>query len=88
MSAHVCKHHACEICGQKFLRVRNMEFHKRMHYGELIFSCELCESSFLTKKRLNEHVNYQHKRDKKYKCEICDKRFLMKVSFFIPVVVK
>ena len=79
MGSHVCKHHACDICGAKFLRARNLEFHKRMHFGTVVFSCTQCESLFLTKKRLNEHVNHQHKKEKKYVCDVCDKRFLMKV---------
>eukprot|EP00088_Acartia_fossae_P026817 TRINITY_DN2758_c0_g1_i4.p1 TRINITY_DN2758_c0_g1~~TRINITY_DN2758_c0_g1_i4.p1 ORF type:complete len:805 (-),score=130.43 TRINITY_DN2758_c0_g1_i4:119-2533(-) len=78
MGSHVCKHHGCDICGEKFLRARNLEFHRRMHFGEAVFSCSQCESLFLTKKRLTEHVNHQHKKEKKYVCEICDKRFLMK----------
>ena len=82
MGSHVCKHHSCDVCGAKFLRARNLDYHRRIHFGTMVFSCDRCESLFLTKKRLNEHVNHQHKKEKKYVCEICDKRFMMKVPTF------
>ena len=30
LGSHVCKHYGCEICGQKFLRARNVEIHKKV----------------------------------------------------------
>jgi KRAB domain-containing zinc finger protein len=84
MGSHVCKHHSCEICGIKFLRARNLRLHARMHSGEVVYPCELCESLFLNKKRRREHFrDYHTNNEKKYKCDICDKRFLVKVSLYI-----
>ena len=79
MGAHVCKHHSCDICDMKYLRARNLRLHKRMHLGEVLYPCDLCESLFLNKKRRREHFRDYHKNERKHKCSICDKRFLMKV---------
>ena len=83
IGSHVCKHNVCDICGEKFQRARNLEMHKKMHYGEVIFPCGQCESLFLTKKKHRAHVRELHEKERKYKCDMCEKRFQMKVNYFV-----
>eukprot|EP00088_Acartia_fossae_P058830 TRINITY_DN6928_c0_g1_i4.p1 TRINITY_DN6928_c0_g1~~TRINITY_DN6928_c0_g1_i4.p1 ORF type:complete len:177 (-),score=26.75 TRINITY_DN6928_c0_g1_i4:161-691(-) len=78
MGSHVCKHNVCDICGEKFQRARNLEIHKKFHYGQEIFPCGQCESLFLTKKKHRAHVRELHEKERKYQCHVCDKRFQMK----------
>ena len=78
MGTHICKHYSCDICGEKFLRARNLGFHKRMHMGEALYSCDQCESMFLKKKRLSDHIRTVHQQ-KKHQCDICEKFFQSKV---------
>ena len=46
LNSHVCKHHACDICDMKFLKFKNLKYHKLVHEGKTIFSCDVCESLF------------------------------------------
>ena len=78
MGQHVCKHFACQICDMKFLRAKNHKLHARMHAGELIYQCDLCEALFDTKRKMNEHRRAIHIRGKKYKCDVCPKSFIGK----------
>ena len=40
--------------------------------------CELCNSQFLTKQRLNLHIEGIHEAKKHFKCELCHSQFLTK----------
>ena len=75
LSDHVCKHYSCDICDTKFLRERNLNFHKRLHAGETIYNCNKCEAIFATKRRLNSHKNTTHSDKKKWVCSSCPRAF-------------
>ena len=45
---------------RKFVYIRNLEFHKREHAGEVMFQCDMCEALFLKKNRLAEHKRFLH----------------------------
>ena len=51
LGSHICKHFTCEICGEKYLYIRNYKFHKREHAGELMYHCDLCEGLFVNKRQ-------------------------------------
>ena len=46
MKGHVCKHHACDMCDEKFLKYKNLKCHKLIHGGDTIYSCDQCEALF------------------------------------------
>ncbi len=50
-----------------------------MHMGEALYSCDQCESMFLKKKRLSDHIRTVHQQ-KKHQCDICEKFFQSKVT--------
>ena len=50
MGSHVCKHYACDVCGEKFLRARNVEIHKKV-------KMQLAKPCFFVKMNLKERKN-------------------------------
>ena len=80
MGSHICKHFSCDLCDKKFVRIRNLQYHKREHAGEIMFPCDMCEGLFDKKKRLCEHKRFVHRGVKRYKCELCPKEFAMKIG--------
>jgi len=76
LRTHVCKHHECDVCHQKFLKYKNLKYHKMIHAGYEMFSCDQCEALCQNRRRLNEHKRNTHNATRKYSCDICPKAFL------------
>ncbi|KAF4520623.1 hypothetical protein B566_EDAN007488 [Ephemera danica] len=65
----------CKTCGAKV--GNNMaEAHQLSHVSGLkIFQCKLCPASYLSVRKLNDHISKSHGKSKAYSCDICSKTF-------------
>uniref|UniRef100_A0A1B6CBV2 Chromatin modification-related protein YNG2 n=1 Tax=Clastoptera arizonana TaxID=38151 RepID=A0A1B6CBV2_9HEMI len=52
----------CEECNASFSRAVALKVHKRLHGGDVPYSCHQCELKFISKKLLNKHLE-THKKE-------------------------
>ena len=81
--------HICDTCQERFNSSWSLYLHKKIHFTMDIYKCHFCESSYIDKSILIEHIKIIHnmknyvKCEKIYMCFFCDK-FLSKV----PTILK
>lgn len=79
-TAHLEKAHgipapSCGVCGKKFRFPCNVIQHqKKVHMGEKLEKCQVCEKSFFNKLSLKLHMS-THSAVKKFKCGVCERVF-------------
>ena len=49
-----------------------------VHEGKKPFKCNICDTAFSQKQKLNGHVKSVHEGMEPFKCNICDKAFSYK----------
>jgi len=68
----------CEECGKSFAKRYRLKRHAVVHSVMKAFSCDVCESKFSRKDKLDNHINAKHTEisDKIcYECHICNKSY-------------
>ena len=83
---HVRSHHSdinfpCDECGKRFKRKDLLQYHHKIHEAVKI-TCSHCDTSFSTKKTLNEKKF--HSTGQIYQCKECFKSFSSKI-FWINI---
>lgn len=63
----------CEYCDRTFVLRQQLEIHEQTHFRARNYSCDLCESRFLSKHDLSKHM-FSHA-EKMFVCQICQKSF-------------
>ncbi|CAG0883404.1 unnamed protein product [Darwinula stevensoni] len=61
---------SCDLCGLRFIHKHNLKRHlKKLHHQQDLFSCPVCERTFLSKQRLHSHevIHYISR----YSCAEC-----------------
>ena len=51
-----------------------------IHARKKLYSCQFCQKQFWLKRKLQFHIENQHKEENIYKCEACGKTFNLKLS--------
>ncbi|KAK6173901.1 hypothetical protein SNE40_017275 [Patella caerulea] len=79
------KKYFCPICSRGFAQVGNMRLHiQRIHKPKIhpkliknreVFTCDVCQEEFYTKRSLCHHQTKRHKPKPDLNCKICHKTF-------------
>ena len=70
------KNHVCNICGQSFSRLYNLQrHHKNVHEAFKGQKCEFCEECFAKNGELKRHVEIFHMKPKEFICNVCNQSF-------------
>jgi hypothetical protein len=72
--------HMCDVCGQLFNSLSNFKYHKEIHLQESKQACTECGNEFLTKKRLQVHINQVHSSGNRWQCDLCGISFKLRTS--------
>ena len=86
-NAHKCeKNHACDYCGDYFLKSSQLNFHILQKHTEGNHECNTCEKRFLVPSLLKIHIESVHEGRRDHKCAECGKGFYnskyLKVALF------
>ena len=84
VTKHAPKRFKCEFenCDKTYSSKSGLRYHKLVHTGLKLYTCEVCGKSFITKKHLKVHTDI-HTGVKKYKCDICERCFTQKTGLDI-----
>ncbi|BHF57089.1 hypothetical protein SprV_0100003000 [Sparganum proliferum] len=75
------RRHACEVCGETYVRKRTLRQHvDRIHKKLRLFVCEICDKDFVEMRGLQRHIDATHKKLREYECEDCGRAFAEKSS--------
>lgn len=67
---------ACPVCRKEFTSPRLLLKHKRAHTNyKVTFRCNHCVETFLTKERLEMHLETWHQDNRPFACEMCPLTF-------------
>lgn len=90
MTSHVRTHensdpNTCAECDRSFDTPEELAAHIERDEHPMLtivkkFVCEICDTTFADKKRLNRHKQVFHNCIREYLCTICDKNFSSKTS--------
>ncbi|XP_063545307.1 PR domain zinc finger protein 5-like [Cydia strobilella] len=70
----------CKPCGKDFRSKQGFNYHLKMsknhaNENDKKFVCSECDARFFTKQKLQEHVEWEHRKNYQHKCDECDKVF-------------
>ena len=77
----------CVHCGKYFANEQSLAAHKKRHFGQRPFQCQLCGKSYLARYQLKSHMNKAHsakpseKNKKPFHCDVCGTSFATRASF-------
>lgn len=66
--------HECSYCYRKFISIRRVKNHERVHRNDQSFKCSICPKGYNTKSHFESHMN-RHNGKKPYSCETCGMKF-------------
>ena len=61
----------CPYCGQVFARAQKLRYHLRLHTGEGLLRCELCDKVYTHSYAMKTHLATVHS-DERYECAHCN----------------
>lgn len=64
----------CNYCRRKFITIKRVKNHERVHRNDQSFKCSICAKGYNTKSHFESHMN-RHKGEKPYCCESCGIKF-------------
>jgi len=70
----------CRRCSQTFIQKCQLDMHRKSHFGDRLFTCNLCAKEFSYKYALKHHFRKQHTGERPFKCDRCSKMFFIKAS--------
>lgn len=72
----------CSQCNRSFRSIAHLRYHNRSVHAEIQeVTCQICQKTFQTKKRLVDHMYHSHPTpDETVSCEICKKSYKSKSS--------
>ncbi|KAL3310892.1 hypothetical protein Ciccas_010535 [Cichlidogyrus casuarinus] len=84
--SHATERPICELCNRSFSSIQALVIHKRLHTGEMPYSCHMCDMRFNQPRHLQQHVESRHsgtaeRKPKPFKCGKCDRSFQLKSSY-------
>ena len=60
----------CNECGHKFMKLKSLNSHKKVHLGLKPHVCEVCQKSFVRRDQLQVHMSV-HSKEKSFLCVTC-----------------
>merc|ERR1712228_341967 len=67
----------CDVCGKHLLTIETLKLHKLLHSNERPYKCTECESTFIVRARLNNHLLGVHGINP-HQCDLCNQSFAKK----------
>ncbi|KAI5632499.1 zinc-finger double domain-containing protein [Phthorimaea operculella] len=74
------KKYSCGFCEKRFSYNGSLEVHMKIHTGEKIYRCFLCDTNYGLNRDLTKHIGDNHAENGKYPCKICNKEIFDKPS--------
>jgi len=60
----------CNLCGHKFMKIKSLNSHKKVHLGVKPHVCGVCEKAFIRRDQLQVHMSV-HSKEKGFLCVTC-----------------
>ena len=61
-------------CHKKYSTENRLKFHKKIHFNNKPFLCDICDKSFISRADLRIHIQF-HREDRPFKCSLCSKAY-------------
>lgn len=71
----------CDMCGQKFARMKQLHQHKYRHHNKQKWQCHVCDKEYSSKLTLNQHLITHSPSLIRYWCDNCHKGFYDKSKY-------
>lgn len=71
----------CDMCGQKFARMKQLHQHKYRHHNKTKWKCYVCDKEYSSKLTLNQHLITHSPSLIRYWCDTCHKGFYDKSKY-------
>lgn len=65
----------CKICDKRYTTTDNLMIHYKVQHQGYRFQCDLCSSSYSSRKGLRTHKITKHMNLRPYECDVCKKNF-------------